>query len=315
MERSRTIGACLLLGLAVSVLDAARCGIACEPLPNDSLMAYRSHPQPPAPPKISDVTLTGVVVAAQSSELAIKAGKTSKAKKQKPWFVAIQAGSTEVAIHGMATLDYLRHGQIVEFSGQIVQNETVAEKVQELTIVAGKRGKPSLAKGGATDHGADPGVGGRIQVPKSEADPEILELADDPKVDGGDNPKAVSRGPKTKIVGRIEARHEKSLTVTCGERTIHVELADMPTIHVEIVNPNMIQDGLKVKIQGATASGRLVTLTSDDLVGSKIVVRGAGAESKLGNRCMAKSVEITLAMPLTGKKPGSAAAKKPRTQV
>ena len=140
-------------------------------------------------------------------------------------------------------------------------------------------------------------------------------MADDPKVDGGDNPKAVSRGPKTKIVGRIATRNEKSLTVTCGERTIHVDLADMPTIHVEIVNPNMIQDGLKVKIQDATASGRLVTLTSDDLVGSKIVVRGAGAESKLGNRCMAKSIEITLAMPLTGKKPASAGAKKPRTQV
>jgi hypothetical protein len=72
----------------------------------------------------------------------------------------------------------------------------------------------------------------------------------------------------------------------------------------------VVQNGSKIEFQGAGGSGRLVTVTAGDMVGSKIVVGGTAAESKSGNQCMAKTIEITLATPLTGKKTASSEAKK-----
>ena len=137
-----------------------------------------------------------------------------------------------------------------------------------------------------------------------------MALADDSNAGEGGKPGSATGGPKTKIVGRIAARDAKSLTVTSGERTLHVDLAEMPTIHVEISDPKVVRSGSKIEIQGQGASGRLVSLTPNDLAGAKIVARGTAVESKSGNECVARIIEITLALPLTGKKPTSAGAKK-----
>ena len=270
MKRRIVLGTSLLLGLALSSLDAAQSGITGEPLPDASLVAYSNRPKMPPKLKISDVTLTGVIVDAQPSGLTIKGGKSSRARDQKQWLVLSQAGSTSVTIHGMATLDYLRHGQIIEFSGQIVDNTKVADKVKELTIVANKKGLASLHNSSAAkDHPVDPAIASRTGASKRDAESEsIVALADEPKAGDDDKPEAAAAGPKTKIAGRIAAHDEKTLTVTVGERTIHVELADMPTIHVELSDPKMVKIGSKFEIQGVGASGRLVTLTPSDLLGS-----------------------------------------------
>jgi len=309
MQRCCTIGMCLILVIAFSTFGAVDCGIAGEPLPNASMVAYRSHPPPPA--KLSEVTLTGTILAAAPNGLTIKASKTNRARNQKQWFVVLsQSGSAEVTIHGTATPDYLRHGQIVEFNGQIVEKEKVAEKVNELTIVAYQRGSSPFNRAGAKDRAAAPGVGGRLEASKPEADPEILALADDAKAGDGDRPKASAGVPMTKIVGRIASYDKTGLTLTSGPRTIHAELAEVPTIHVEIFNPKVVQNGSKVEIQGAGASGHMVSLTPNDLTGARIVVHGAGAESRSGSECVARTVEITLARPLTGKRPASSGTKK-----
>ncbi len=138
---------------------------------------------------------------------------------------------------------------------------------------------------------------------------------DDPKAKAGDGdakPKAVAGGPKTKILGKIAACDEKSLTVTSGQRTIHIDLADIPTINVELSDPKLVQDSkdkTKYKIEGKSASGHLVPMASSDLVGSKIVVHGTGAETKTERKCLARSIEVTLMAPLTGTKPSSAVKK------
>ena len=113
-----------------------------------------------------------------------------------------------------------------------------------------------------------------------------------------------------KIVGKIADCKEKSLTVTFGVRTIHVDLADLPTINVELADPQLVTAGSKSKIQG-TGVGRMITMTADDVIGSKIVVHGTGAETKTDRQCAAKSITVTLAKPLTGDK--STAAKTKRT--
>ena len=88
----------------------------------------------------------------------------------------------------------------------------------------------------------------------------------------------------------------------------------IPTINVELADPKLVQDPKdksKYKIEGTGVTGRLVTMTGSDLVGSKIAVHGRGVESKSNNdkECLAKSIEVTLMAPLTGSKPASAAAK------
>jgi hypothetical protein len=317
------------LGLSFSAFGVAQRVIAGEPLPDASVVAYRGRPPAPPPqPKVSEVTLTGVVKAVQSNGLKIKASKTSKSKDQKDWFVLSMADTTEFTIRGTATADYLHSGQIVIFSGQIVKDEKAAEKakeeklaakVDESTIISRKGGVSHLKKGDAKDQAAAAG-GGRVTAPASEADPETDLAASDskkPKADHGGAPaaksKAASGSPEEKILGRIATCDEKSLTVTSGQRTIHVDLAETPTIHVVLSDPKLIpnaKDASKSRIEGKGAGGHVVKMMVSDLVGAKIVVHGTGVESKSGNECMAKSIKVTLAKPLAGDKHASPDPKK-----
>lgn len=310
MKRRISVGMCLLFGLSVCAFELAERVAASEPLPDASVLAQGRRPFfGPMPPRISEVTLSGVIEAVQPNALTIIAGRTGRPWGQKQWLVLSWAGTTELTIHGTATLDYLRKGQTIEFKGQIAKGdkvarkakeEKVADKVKELTIIA-RKGELA-AKG----HVVDPG---KIKAPKSETDPETALAVSDDDPDS----EAAGIGPKEKIVGKIAARDEMSLTVAAGKRMIHVDLADEPTINVELFDPKLVadkKDASKSKIEGQGSGGRLVTIMAGDLPGSKIVVRGTGRESWSANECTAKSIEVTLAKPLTGKKPTSSGTKK-----
>ncbi len=121
-------------------------------------------------------------------------------------------------------------------------------------------------------------------------------------------------GAKTKTLGRVESIDGKSLSVSAGERTIHLDLADEPTIKVELTDPKIIPDKNndipKTKIEGSGPGGKLVSLTAADLVDAKIIVHGTGTETKTDKQCAAKSIDVTLATPLTGKTSASPAVKK-----
>jgi hypothetical protein len=314
MKRRLALKSFVLAGLAVTAvafLGNARAG---EPLPSDSVLAYARNnraPKPPAPPKISPVTLNGTIRAATPNGLKINASKTSKTTNQKPWFVASKT-DTEVTIHGTATLDYVRKGQTIEFTAQLVNNEKLSEKLKEFTIVARKGGKAKkndIAKNDAKDHPAG-AAGAGADAAKADADsepslgvPEDSKPAANAAVAGG-KPEVV--GPKTKILAKIATVDAKSLTVTAGERTIHIDLVEIPTINVEISDPVVIpdtKDSTKIRIEGPGPSGHLVSLMAEDLVGAKIIVHGTGAETKIASLCEAKDMDITLSKPLTGKKP------------
>ncbi len=336
MKHHSAIGMYFLIAVSVVTLNVAAERVAAsEPLPDASVLAYRStprQPKPPTPPKISEVTLTGVVNDVAPKGLTIKAGKTSASKDQTQWLVFAQSDSTEFTIRGTATLDYLRKGQTIEFGAQIAADEKVAKKADEekvadkldmLTIVSRKGGLAHLKNGDAKDHAVDPGAG-RIEFRKKADSDPILATPDqsDPKAGNGGKaaakPEAVAGGPKENIAGMIASwdKEKKSLTVTCGQRTIHVDLADIPTINVEIFLSDVklvpdTKDKSKSRIEGNGVSGHLVPIITGDLDGAKIVVHGTGSESKQGNQCAAKSIEVTLAKPLTGnKKPASSEAKK-----
>ena len=341
MKRRSLIGMCMVLGLSISAFEVAERVIAAEPLPDPSVVAYwvktprpnqnqnqnQNQKKKPEQPKVSDVTLTGTIDAVQPTGLKIKASKTTKGKDQKEWLVFARSDSSEFTIHATATVDYLRAGQSVEFRAQTVKDETNADKsservtdeVNQLTVFS-RKSRLSHKKGGAKDHEADSGAGGdRIEAPKAETDSETtLTVPDeDPKPKAGKpvaKPAAVAGGHK--IAGRIAScdQDRKGITVTEGERKIHVALADMPTINVELSDPTLIpdsKDSSKSKIEGKGAGGHAVSMLAGDLVGAQIVVRGTGTESKAGNQCMADSIELTLAKPLTGKSAVSAKKKAP----
>ena len=84
---------------------------------------------------------------AGSNGLTIKAGKRAKAKQQKQWLVETPSEDTEFTIRGTATLDYIKKGQIVEFTGRILEKDKIdekgkedrlADKVNEVTIVSAR---------------------------------------------------------------------------------------------------------------------------------------------------------------------------------
>jgi fructose-specific phosphotransferase system component IIB len=311
---------CLLLGLAVALIAPCLPALAGEPLPDATMLARGpSRPKQPAPPVVSDVTLTGTINVATMNGLKIKASKTSKTTNQKQWLVFSKADVTDVTIHAIATLDYVKKGQIVEFHGRLVNNEKLADKLKEFTIVARKSGKikkNDLAKvDPAKDH---PPAGGAAPA-KAKADDDAEPTIGLPEDSGTtDSSTVVAKdplpgaksdvvGPKTRIFGKIATFDSKTLTVTVGERTIHADLAEIPTINVEISEPQVIAEtkDSKIRIEGPGANGHLVSLKADDLVGAKIVVHGTASETKTLARCSAKDMDITLSRPLTGKKPST----------
>ncbi len=320
MKRRYAIGMCFLLGLSVLAIKTAVRVVAGEPLPDASVLARGySRPRnqkPPEQPTTSEVTLTGVIDNVRSNGLMIKASKSSKGKDQKEWLVFAQSDSSEFTIRGTAMPEYLRKGQNIELSGQIVSGEKgdkakedkVADKVKELTVFSRKGALAAPKKVGEKDPAVVPGLG-RIEAAKPAADPEAaLTAPDEAKSKGGKSAakhEAVANGPKEKIIGRIEKYDEKGLTVARGQQTIHVDLVDLPTINVELCDPKLIPDTKdisKSRIEGKGMNGHVVSLLAGDLVGAKIVVQGTATETKSEHQCTAKSIDITLAKPLTGKK-------------
>ena len=189
----------------------------------------------------------------------------------------------------------------------------LGDKVDEITVLSHRR-KPPHKQSGSREVIPGPGVGDRIATRKPAADVEsALVVPDDDKSIGGKaTGKTDKAGSNTRITARLVAHDDRSLTVTAGERTIHVELSALPTIKVELSEPVFVpdrKDHAKNKVEGKGTSGKLVSILVSELKGAKIVVYGTGAESKTGNRCLAKSIEITLSAPLTGSKPASVASK------
>jgi hypothetical protein len=305
MKRLSALRILFALGLAVFIVQFAGFAVAGEQLPDASELAYASprRPKPPPTPTMSDVTLTGTITTTATNGMTLNASKSGSKQKTK-WFVAAQTDA-DITIHGTATLEYLRKGQTVEFTAQLVNNEKLADKLKELTIVARKSGaaRNEAAKiAAAKDRAA--GAAATKTAPGGEAS---LSVPEDYKPTSKDAPagsKADAVGEKTKIFGRVATIDGNRFTMSMGERTIHVELIEIPTINVEIDGPVVISDPKttsKIKIEGPGASGKLVTLTGDDLIGAKIVVKGHAAELKTNRQCAAKSMDITLAKPLTVK--------------
>ena len=193
-----------------------------------------------------------------------------------------------------------------------------SSSMKELTIFSRKGGSSPIKKGSAKGHPVDPGIG-RIEVAKeADVDASLTTPGDSPsKAGNGGKPvanhEAAPGGAKEKIIGRIEKCTDKSLTVTRGQQTIHVDLVEIPTINVELSDPKVVpnaKDHSKSRIEGKGTSGHTVTMMASDLVGAKIVVHGTAAESKQGSECAAKSIEVTLMAPLTGIKSAASDAKK-----
>ncbi len=292
MKTNASLGLRLALCFSVVVITAQIVAAPFEPLPDASIVAKggkkpsSNKQSQPKQAKPTEVTLTGTIkeILPGGGGINVNAKKSPKDKSPKDWTIAPNA-EARVIVKGTATVDYLRVGRIVEFTGKIRGDDTLDGKLKELTVVE----KVVAKKGGSANaRAANQGVGGtRIEAPK-----EASDVAEDDPTEKPLDAKAAPKGdptvigPEKSIAGKIVKCSDKEISVASAGRIIVVQLADMPTINVLLNNPKLVQ------------------------VGAHIVAVGVGLEEKSGgNKCLARELTITLAEPLHGTKSASSTKK------
>ncbi len=236
------------------------------------------------PPVITEVSLSGTVVAVLPNALTVKighnkpSGKASKSSssataaidsgvasdQDDPWFMECTYGprkkkspkdsgvwtvypkpKTAVLVEGTSTLDYLRPGQTVEFTGNLA-DDTIVNTVDTINVVP--------------KHGHNLNIGGGPGLAKDKESVKSTSLD----------------SANASITARIQAVKDTALVVWVGERTLHLHLTASPTVHVESDDPKLIT------------------------VGSKVTITGQGVHGP--NLAQADSIKVTLAAPISAKK-------------
>lgn len=130
---------------------------------------------------------------------------------EKPYFVKILP-TTYVQVLGEADPDFLRPGLLVRFSGELQGRGTMAEPVQELTIFTPREGY-------------------------------VIGIYND-----GDDPTRTD-GPKL-VAGRLKSIKNGKLIVVAGDQQIKAELAEQPTIKIDINDYSMAATGDEITVSG-----------------------------------------------------------------
>ena len=171
--------------------------------------------------------------------------------------------NAKIQVLGKASHEYLRAGQLIEFKANVDEKGAIKDKVEELTVVVDKR----------------------IGVFSAEESLESGEMGAAPKKPAKRTGGAIPAGTYS-IVSKLAASGGK-FSVKVG-RSI-AELADEPTIKVDLTDYSLAVKGDKVSVKGMKAAGQ-------DLL-------------------RAEEVKIELAEPLAGAKkkgpPAKGEAKKP----
>jgi hypothetical protein len=218
------------------------------------------------PPQPQNITVNGTITSVSGERIHVAARRTSR-----PWVVVLQSG-TRVTVIGTAEPGYLAPGMVLQFKAEMDEQGNPPAKVGEMTVVTASSQNPlgcfRLPADGsppAANSAVGAGTGVKHARPKPPAKP--------------DDDLGSLIAPEYKINGKITSIDGSRLSLRAGKRTISIELAESPTIHV------LLSDASRL------------------LPGSRIEAIGQG--SRKAARCQADQVEVTLAKPLSGKKTAS----------
>ena len=202
----------------------------------------RPPPPPPKPPQLVPVTLDGIIESATPDEIVMVVNAPSKDKKKKPdknaprgkWIVAFQT-TTKLTVTGEAKPDYLRTGQMVQFTGS-VEGKEVKDEVKELHVISIHAGSHS-----------------------SPASKPAAKLADAAA--------PAPEGAPDKISGRLDKFLEKDnkWSVHVGGKSVLFRLADSVKIKVTLSNGKRIRAGDTVTVQGKMVKGKQGSCVADDV--------------------------------------------------
>lgn len=174
------------------------------------------------------------------------------------------AQTTELQVTGMASVEYLRPMMFIEFEADLDRRGKSSNPVTEVTIFTPSQQRfPGVFPAGMG--GPDEAAGGAAPAAKKD-------------------PNATTR---YKVLGRITAMKNESLTVNASRAVVRVDLAKDAKVKLDVADLSVVQKGDKIKASGSS-------------------VREGFAD--------AKSVTIELAQPLGAaveKKPGKKTGEKP----
>ncbi len=191
-----------------------------------------------------------------------------------PWQVVVPPAA-KVQVTGGATADYLQTGLIVAFKAEVDNRGAIKEKVGELTIVTLSSEKQmGLFPDAVNDQGEAGGDGGG----------------------SGGKPARRGKGPAAgavpagayRIVGKLIVGRGGKLSVHTGRGVLPLELADQPTIAIDVADYTIAAKGDKISVKGVMMAGRAglaqaheVTIELvEPLVGVKKKVPPAKSEAK-----------------------------------
>lgn len=211
------------------------------------------------------------------------------------WLLSIDP-KAEVHVKGTAKADYLRVGQYVRFTAEIDRKGRVVGKLEELVLFTptapghigiwpeGTAGEEQAAGGQAFGAGAanGPGFG----------------------AGGGASP--APEAQRYTVAGRIVGARHGTLSINAARAMIQAELAEEPTIYVDVANYLLAQPGDKITVTKGRMPAGLMVLPP----------------GRIGT-AQATELSIELAQPLTtappkpphvprGEKPGQPAGMSPQ---
>ena len=154
--------------------------------------------------------------------------------------------NAKVQVTGTAEVDFLRSGLGVEFEATVDDRGTIQERVGELTIVTLSRKKPMGVFPANAVGDAQDGFGVGVEADLGNANKKPHKRAKVGKTVAG----------TYRIVGRLAVGRGGKLSVHAGRGMFQIELAEQPTISVDVAHCNIARKGDKISVQGISMPAR-----------------------------------------------------------
>lgn len=161
---------------------------------------------------------------------AVAAGGVFKAVLDaQPWLLKLDQ-KPKVSVTGSATVDALVPGMFVKFKGEFDKKGKASAEINDLEVFTPNEKQPI----GATPAGAS---GFDAPMPAKKGPPPTTPTTYD-------------------IAGRITSIKKNTITVSCGNMTVHGDLASDATVTLNVADLSLASSGDKIEVRGWYVKGQ-----------------------------------------------------------